>query len=115
MDIITGIALSLHIGLELDYNSIHPFVMGEYNNFIGGVYLNSENNISPFLGYRFDLSENFSFDIAAVSGYSVYNVLPMLRLNYNIDQKTTLFIAPAIESFNNKLNTGIVLGIQNSK
>jgi hypothetical protein len=111
MDIVLGIALSLHIGLDNDYNSIHPFVMGEYNNFIGGAYLNSENNISPFLAYKFNLTDQFSIDIGAVGGYNSYSVLPMFKLNYDINQNFVFFVAPAVE--NNK--SGMILGVQISR
>jgi hypothetical protein len=59
MDVVLGIALSLH---------------------------NSENNISPFLAYKFNLTDQFSIDIGAVSRYNSYSVLPMFKLNYDINQ-----------------------------
>ena len=39
------LALSLHMGLEGDYNNIHPHVRCDINNTIAGAYYNSEENV----------------------------------------------------------------------
>ena len=39
--LLVGLALSLHIGLENNYNQVHPYVMCEKNQIITGAYYNS--------------------------------------------------------------------------
>ena len=44
------LALSMHIGLEGDYNSIHPHARCQKDSLISGVYYNSEDKISAYVG-----------------------------------------------------------------
>lgn len=53
-----ALAVSLHLGLAGDYNSLHPHARCDVNNTVAGVYLNSEKNLS---GRRFVVS-NGKFD-----------------------------------------------------
>jgi hypothetical protein len=47
------LALSMHIGLEDKYNSIHPHARCEKDALISGVYYNSEDVI-PMIRYKKD-------------------------------------------------------------
>ena len=86
------VALSLHVGLEGDYNYIHPHVRCDINNnTIVGVYYNSEENISFYVGL--------------VTGYSGIDIAPMIRV-----KKGNWFISPAYETPSN--NVGVVFGYE---
>ena len=54
MEVLTSIALSLHLGFAGDYNAFHPHVRLQEQQYIAGVYYNSEYTISPYVGYRFE-------------------------------------------------------------
>ena len=88
------VALSLHIGLENNYNSIHP----QTNN-IYGVYYNSEYDLSLFAGKKY---KNIEYGL--VTGYSGGKILPMIRY-----KKDNFFIAPAYEISG---NYGMVFGLE---
>ena len=98
------LALSLHIGLEGDYNSIHPHVRCDISNTIAGVYYNSEKNISLYAGKKI-LIYNAELEIGLVTGYSGAKIAPMLRI-----KKGNWFISPAYETKGN--NVGIVFGYE---
>ena len=93
------LALSMHVGLEGNYNSIHPHARCQKDALISGVYYNSEDNISAYVG----LKRN-GFELGLVTGYTYADVVPMLRY-----KKDKLFIAPAIEKGGKK---GLVIGIE---
>ena len=92
-------AISLHVGLEGNYNSIHPHARCQKDALISGVYYNSEDNVSAYVGL-----ENNGFELGLVTGYTYADVVPMLRY-----KKDKLFIAPAIEKSGRK---GLVVGIE---
>jgi len=97
-----GLALSLHVGLENEYNQKHPYLMCETENVVGGVYYNSLDKLSIVGGYKIQLSDDLTLDVGAVTGYD-YDVVPMARLRYK-----NLFIMPALEDD----RTGFVIGFQ---
>tara|TARA_Y100000401_G_scaffold80731_1_gene66143 strand:- start:228 stop:533 length:306 start_codon:yes stop_codon:yes gene_type:complete len=92
-------ALSLHVGLEENYNSFHPHARCEKDNLISGVFYNSEDRISTYLGLQHE-----GFELGLVTGYTYGNIIPMMRY-----KKDKWFIAPAIENNGNK---GLVLGLE---
>ena len=47
----------MHVGLEADYNNIHPHARCTVDNSIAGVYYNSEDRISAYVGKEFELDE----------------------------------------------------------
>ena len=93
------LALSMHVGLEGNYNSIHPHARCQKDAVISGIYYNSEDNISAYVG----MTHN-GFELGLVTGYGYADVVPMLRY-----KKDKLFIAPAIEKGGKK---GLVIGIE---
>jgi hypothetical protein len=97
-----GLALSLHMGLENKYNQMHPYVMCENENVIGGVYYNSLDKLSIVGAYRHQFTDDLSLDVGAVTGYH-YDVVPMARLRYK-----NLFVMPALEDG----RAGLVVGLQ---
>ena len=98
-----ALAFSLHLGLEGDYNEIHPHIRYNEQNYIAGAYYNSESNISFYAGKRWE-HNRFGFEAGAVTGYSGGDVLPYGRVTYN-----NLFISPAIEKPD---NVGLVVGYE---
>ena len=100
--LLVGLALSLHVGLENNYNQVHPYVMCEKNQIITGAYYNSLDKVSLVLAKEFNLSDELTLDLGIVSGY-VYDVVPMVRLKYK-----NLFLMPALEDD----RTGLVFGYQ---
>ena len=97
-----GVALSAHIGISHDLNEIHPMVKLECAEIVTGAYLNSYNDLSAFIGYSYDVSENLKIEAGIVAGYDYYpssKVLPYTRAIY----KDRLFIAPIYDEDNKSL------------
>ena len=90
------LAVSAHLGLDGDYNSVHPHVRCTTDSWITGAYYNSESKVSTYIGQRFGRVE-----VGLVTGYSSYSLLPMIRVTYD-----KWYISPAYETD----NWGIVLG-----
>ena len=97
------LAISLHIGLEGNYNNVHPHARCEINNTITGAYYNSEENISFYVGKKIPIY-NVELEVGLVTGYSGADIAPMLRV-----KKENWFIAPAYETTG---NVGLVFGYE---
>jgi len=112
MELILAIAFTHHIGMVGDYNEIHPHVQLRHESgVVAGVYLNSESNVSPYLGLRFEHDAAF-MELGAVGGYSGIIVAPYVRVGYEIRDGIDFFMAPAIESNGNGgVNVGAVVGL----
>jgi len=93
------LAVSMHIGLEGDYNNIHPHARCQKNALISGVYYNSEEKVSTYIGL-----EHEGWEVGFVTGYTYADVVPMIRY-----KKNNWFITPAIESNGRK---GLVIGLE---
>ena len=102
MEILTSLALSLHLGMEGDYNAIHPHIRLQEQQYIAGLYLNSERTISPYVGYRFEHNE-VGLELGIVGNYSNSPVMPYVRATYK-----QFFVTPGVE----KDNIGIVIGVE---
>lgn len=107
MDLGAGLALTLHLFLEGNYNAIHPYVELEESKWAIGAYINSETKISGYLSKTFGLGKGYELEMGAVTGYSDAEVLPMIRL-----RKNYFFIAPVQETDNNEKRYGVVVGLQ---
>jgi len=92
------LAVSMHVGLEGNYNSVHPHVRCHVENTIAGVYANSDGNVSAYIGQKYGMLE-----LGLVSGY-VYPIVPMIRV-----VKNGWFISPAYERGN---NWGVLFGYE---
>lgn len=102
--LIAGLALSLHVGLEGDYNEVHPYAMCETKDTVVGLYYNSLDRTSLFGAYKYELNEELNLDVGIVTGYvEGYPVVPMVRLRYK-----DFFVMPAFEDE----RKGIVMGLQ---
>ena len=93
------VAMSLHIGLDNNYNTIHPQIRCTKTDNIYGVYYNSEHKYSLFAGKKYKYIE-----YGLVTGYSGGKILPMIRY-----KKDYFFIAPAYEISG---NYGMVFGLE---
>jgi hypothetical protein len=98
------LAMSMHIGLEANYNNIHPHARCTVDNKIAGVYYNSEDRVSAYIGKQFELAKGH-IELGIVSGYTATEMLPMIRY-----KQENFFLAPAYEKHNNEENFGLVLG-----
>jgi hypothetical protein len=97
-----GLALSLHLGFEGEYNSIHPHLRYTTDSYIAGAYYNSESKISPYVGKRFEYND-FGVELGAVGNYSDAAIAPYVRGTYK-----QFFVAPGVEGD----NVGIVFGFE---
>ena len=97
-----ALGLSLHLGFENEYNSIHPHIRYNNENFIAGAYYNSEYTLSTYIGKRWEYND-FGLEAGAVTGY-YDTVIPYARATYK-----DFFAAPASERGE---RIGIVLGYE---
>ena len=97
------VAFSMHIGLENDYNNVHPHARCTVDNYIGGIYYNSEETTSVYLGKKNKVSR-FNVEYGLVTGYSGMDPAPMFRI-----EKDGFFVAPSYEKNG---NAGVVVGIE---
>ena len=93
------LAVSTHLGLDNNYNDVHPHTRCTIDNWITGAYYNSERNMSYYVGRKIS-----NFEIGLVTGYNSYDVLPMIRYINN-----GWFVAPAYEKSN---NVGLTVGYE---
>jgi len=98
------LAVTLHLGLDQNYNSVHPHARCTVNDYITGVYYNSEHKLSAYAGKQYAIG-NGHLELGIVSGYTAEDILPMAR--YKVG---TWFIAPAYEKQNGIENLGILVG-----
>ena len=69
------LAVSMHLGLEGDYNQVHPHARCTVDNNIAGVFYNSEDNISAYIGKQFELDEYWNIELGLVTGYDSEDIL----------------------------------------
>ena len=100
------VAMSLHIGMEEGYNSIHPHARCTVDNTIVGVYYNSEKTVSSYVGYKLDTWFDTTTEVGIVTGYSGAKIVPLFRV-----LKNNWFITPAYEISPNK-NMGLTIGYE---
>ena len=104
------LAVSMHLGLEGDYNQVHPHARCTVDNNIAGVFYNSEDNISAYIGNQFELDEYWNIERGLVTGYDSEDILPMVRY-----KSGRFFLSPAYEKHNGDKNYGVVIGWEISK
>ena len=110
--LVLSLGLSLHAGLDQDYNEIHPHVRYNRNNIIAGAYYNSVDKVSLYGGYRFEPTENIGLELTVVTGYPALGpVVPMGRVTYDFGDVRT-FMAPSAEDNNGDVTFGVVLGVE---
>jgi len=107
MSVLLSIALSQHLFLTQEYNSFHPAIQIHKDMFVAGTYYNSEYNISHYAGIKVELN-NWSLEAGLTTGYQESSITPLLKLTYELQSGTSLFIIPAYE----RENSGVVIGLQ---
>ena len=93
------LAASMHLGLEDKYNNLHPHARCQQDALISGVFYNSEERISSYVGLQHN-----GFELGLVTGYTYADVVPMVRY-----KKNNWFFAPALEKDGRK---GFVIGLE---
>ena len=90
-----ALAATIHLtfGEVDDLNYYHPNVGIECGSLIGGAFYNSEWNVSPYLGLRYDINENQRLELGFVGGYESDSILPFARY-----VNRYFFIAPGVVS-----------------
>jgi len=99
------VAMSMHIGLEGDYNSIHPHARCQIDNTITGAFYNSEESVSVYAGKEFEIDRFVKLEVGLATGYSGGDIVPFMRYT-----DRGWFIAPAYEYDEN--NIGLTLGYE---
>ncbi len=98
------LALTMHLGLESDYNNLHPHARCTLDQNIFGVYYNSESRISSYAGREFSLNTG-KVELGLVTGYKSEDILPMVRY-----KNGNFFVSPAYETDTKKY--GLVIGLE---
>lgn len=97
----------MHLGIGDGWDERHPCARYVADDFTIGAYLNSENATSFYLSHTFEYDEWFA-EIGAVTGYSGADVVPMIRVGYDIADNAMVFVAPAYADG----KVGLVLGVE---
>jgi len=106
-----SIVFTMHVGFYNSYNEIHPHVRFQKDQIISGIFLNSEGNLSPYIGLRYDTNKTF-VEGGLVHGYSYKEVLPYGRLGYKLEDNINIVLSPGLEKTNSNLTPGVVLGLE---
>lgn len=89
-NLIISIALTTHIGLHDNFNNFHPHVQYQLpNNYITGVYHNSDKRAGIYFGKRTKYKQ-LDIEYGLVHGYKRIDIAPMIKVNYG-----NVFVAPA--------------------
>ena len=62
------VAVSMHMGLEGNYNGIHPHARCQIDNTITGIFYNSEESFSIYAGKEFDIDKYVKLEIGIATG-----------------------------------------------
>ena len=108
MDLILGVALTLHLASAGEPNEVHPFIEVEAGPWSGGVFLNSIEAASFYATYTLE-REGWFAEAGIVTGYKRSLVLPYGRVGYSFNDNSRVFVAPSVNVDGS--NLGAVLGI----
>jgi len=97
-----SIALSAHLGMSGDFNSVHPTITYKKDNVISGIFYNSESRPSLFLAQSREYKK-YTIAAGVVTGYSVADVLPMIKIN-----RGGFFVAPGYANG----DAGVIVGYE---
>ena len=82
------------MGVDTNYNSVHPSVKCEVGNQNVGVYYNSNKDFSFFVSQNLKLP-NSEFEFGLVTGYKGSRILPLMRLKWE-RKRGHIFLTPII-------------------
>jgi len=109
---IWALAFSSHLGMEGDYNNIHPHVRFIEDGAIAGAYYNSVDRLSLYAGTRLE-SGNAGLELSLVTGYPAFGeIAPHVRTTYDFTDNVRVFAAPSWEDKGDELGVGIVAGVE---
>jgi hypothetical protein len=112
VELLFALGLSTHIGFASTYNEIHPHIRLKQDNQIYGAYINSEENLSLYGGFRYEYRQ-LGFEAVIVSGYDALSpIIPMVRSTYDYSERLRISIAPSAEKLNSNINFGIVTTLE---
>ena len=100
------LSFTMHLGVQGDYNNIHPHLNCEKDSLIVGTYYNSERKLSYYIGKKYKINK-WEIDTALVTGYHDNAIQPMIRF-----KRERFYIAPMYEKYYNDTNYGIVIGYE---
>ena len=82
------LSFTMHLGVDGNYNNIHPHLQCEKDSLIVGTYYNSEKDISFYMSQNLRLPKS-EVEIGLATGYRDAAVVPIIRW-----KKNNWFIAP---------------------
>ena len=98
-----SIAMSTHIGLSGDFANLHPHLQYQLsNNYITGVYHNSDKRVSIYIGKRTTYKQ-LDIEYGLVHGYKQIDLAPMIKVNLG-----NIFVTPAATED----DVGVVAGFE---
>ena len=80
MSVQLGLAVSLHLFMQSDFNGIHPNISYEEDNYTIGAYYNSESTISTYISTDLSLPLGTELELGVVTGYASSPILPLVRV-----------------------------------
>jgi hypothetical protein len=115
-DLTLALAFSTHLIVQGDFNAIHPMIKYQADNgVVAGAYLNSDYNVSTFVGYRMQADNGLWTEVNAVTGYTyIAPVVPMVRVGYEIEDGPSVFAAPimSMRESDGKKTIGFAAGLE---
>jgi hypothetical protein len=60
------------------WNNVNPGIYIHHDNWVGGVYYNSERRTSVYAGYAYPVTDYFDLVAGVVTGYRGYTLAPIL-------------------------------------
>ena len=112
---ILSLALTTHLGFEGNPEAIHPHLQYVKDDKIAGLFVNSENSVSAYYGFKKKYGKN-SVDFSLVTGYDAEPLLPYIRVSRKVHPNASVFVSPAVELYDTgtevERNIGIVIGLE---
>ena len=107
LDLLTfSVAFTMHFGVDISYNNVHPHVRYTSGNTVAGVYYNSVRETSTYVGKVYTLDKDTTLEVVLATGY-MYTVVPNVKLTHK-----NFFIAPLVDTVKGKVQTGIIVGTE---
>ena len=107
LDLITfSVAFTMHFGVDLNYNNVHPHVRYTQGDTVAGVYYNSVRRPSVYVGKVYTLDQDTKVEVLLATVY-MDPVVPQVKLTHG-----NFFIAPIVDTVKGKVQTGVVIGTE---
>jgi hypothetical protein len=107
LDLLTfSVAVTMHLGIDLNYNKIHPHVRYTRSDTVAGVYYNSVRQPSVYVGKVYALDRDTTVELVLATGY-MYPIVPQVKITHG-----NFFIAPIVDTVKGKVQTGVIIGTE---